>query len=92
MAYADGENMASQNVLTKVGFKKGRLFAKHYVLPSNAGSGKRSDLQCFYLDRPGSNSVKNDALLQKGPHEPTIREEDAASIRNTLRNDGIVRG
>lgn len=88
MAYADRENGASQRVLEKAGFKRGRLFPNQYIRALNLDSGKRSDLQSFYLDRPGT-THNEDWLSQQAPH---ISVDDVASIRNILENDGVFRG
>lgn len=92
-AFADAENSASQHVLERAGFKKGRLLRNHYMRAINIQSGKRSDLQCFYLDRPGIFADgDHDRFFRQAPDRPSLTEEDVASIRNTLENDGIVRG
>jgi len=90
-ALADRENVGSQRVLEKCGFKKGPLMKNLYCLFVNAESGMRSDLQMFYLERPGTGPIDVNSLKVPGPMHDLITKEDAASIRNVLANDGVER-
>lgn len=90
--------MPSQRVLEKAGFKRGRVFKDHYVLGVNKGSGKKSSLQEFYLQRTGTAPYNEDdlGLLNiPGPHsnisKEVVSQDDVASIKETLANDGIKR-
>lgn len=53
-AYTPG-NDASARVLEKVGFKTGKLLRGEIELWFNRGQNRKSDVQCMYIDRPGSN-------------------------------------
>jgi len=50
---ADPENIGSVRVLEKAGFQKGELVKDFHVRAVNEGGGKMSDMQFFYLERPG---------------------------------------
>lgn len=50
LAGADSENMASQRVLEKAGFKKGE-FKKEFYERATLG-GRKGDMQFYYLERP----------------------------------------
>lgn len=52
-AYTPG-NDASKRVLEKVGFKKGEFLRERIELWFNRGKGRKSDIQCMYIDRPRS--------------------------------------
>ncbi|TGO52646.1 hypothetical protein BCON_0137g00060 [Botryotinia convoluta] len=53
-AYTPG-NDASARVLEKVGFKTGKLLRGEIELWFDRGQNRKSDIQCMYIDRPGSN-------------------------------------
>lgn len=98
MAFADCENVPSQRVLEKAGFKRGRVFKDHYILGVDRESGKRRSLQELFLQRPGTAPYSDEevAAFRKPEHhwsigKDTISPEDAASIREALANDGIER-
>ncbi|CZR51786.1 uncharacterized protein PAC_01663 [Phialocephala subalpina] len=55
-AYADPENKASVNVLTKAGFRKSILLKNRHSR-AYLGKGVMSDLQGFYLFRPGTENM-----------------------------------
>lgn len=50
LAAVDPENVASMRVLEKAGFEKGEYKVGFYERGCLAG--KKSDLQCFYFERP----------------------------------------
>lgn len=90
------ENIPSQRVLEKSGFRKGRVFTSYYVRAVNVATGKRSDLQSFYMMRPGTEFVDWDDLDSTDPHwkvpsKEVVSQDDILQIRKTLSNDGIER-
>lgn len=52
-AGADPENVGSVRVLEKAGFQRGELVRDFHVRAVNEGGGKMSNMQFFYLERPG---------------------------------------
>jgi hypothetical protein len=62
LAAADPENKASVKVLEKAGFVKAEYRKEFYERASQGG--RKSDLQCFYLERPRASEVQ--VPLKKG--------------------------
>ncbi|KUJ23264.1 uncharacterized protein LY89DRAFT_177406 [Mollisia scopiformis] len=65
-AKADPENLASMNVLQKAGFKKGLLFKDGYSRASLRDKKLKSDLQGFYVPRPGTEATHSDSDEAEG--------------------------